>query len=182
MNNHQGLVVLLVGPPLSGKSTAADILESLGFKVFSTKKALEELSGTAETIKKGGVVGDAIVLQMFKERFPKHPQIVVDSPRSGEQIQWITENKKNHKIMTIHLTISGDEIWQRMRVAKSTERGSRNDDTPQALRKRLSEYERYFGQMIGLIKKNTEVIEIDASKNHHEIAREIIGIISSQLV
>ena len=144
------LVIILLGPPGSGKSTQSEkITAAFGIPGVSTGALLREevAAGTPVgqriegDMKKGALIGDEIVNGLVAARFAKPDAdrgLVLDGyPRTVEQARFLDEllaKRKSGGPLVLNFTVRKDELLKRM--------GSRGraDDTPEVIAERLAVY------------------------------------------
>jgi adenylate kinase len=146
------LVIILLGPPGSGKSTQSEkITAEFGIPGVSTGALLraEVAAGTTlgksidADMKKGALISDEVVNQLVAARFAKPDAargLILDGyPRTTSQAKYLDELLAKRKIpppLVLNFTVSKEEVIKRM-----SSRG-RADDQPQVIAERLAVYDR----------------------------------------
>jgi adenylate kinase len=146
------LVIILLGPPGSGKSTQSEkITAEFGIPGVSTGALLraEVAAGTPlgqkidGDMKKGALIGDDIVNDLVVARFAKPDAargLILDGyPRTVEQARFLDQllaKRKSGAPLVLNFTVTKEQVTQRM-----ANRG-RADDQPQVVAERLAVYER----------------------------------------
>lgn len=177
--------IVLFGPQGSGKGTQAELLcEKFGFFYFESGAYLRRIAENNEELKKaldeGQLVPDiefTSYLTAFFDEKNLYDDIIFDGfPRTLEQYNflkvWLTE--KQVKIdLCIVLEIGEEETVKRLLLRK------RDDDTPEAIKKRLSLYRTRTEKLIEEIKKDTKVIVVDGERSVEDIQKDLIKIIEN---
>lgn len=89
------LAIILLGAPGSGKGTQGEILEKhTGFKRYVMsdliKSELKVGSEIHEKIKRGELLGDGDIFDVFRRKFKSEKQIIIDGiPRTVDQAYWL---------------------------------------------------------------------------------------------
>ena len=150
-------VILLVGSPDSGKSVVAGILaEEFGFQCISTRMLLYRYGGDniRAIIENGGVVDDETTCPIVSRHLPMNAErLVIDTPRSANQVRMIRTNYPKTSLYTIHVTVDVDLILDRAK------KRNRPDDAK--IKDRLEKYSKYFAEMEGSLRTLTHVEELD---------------------
>lgn len=127
-------ILILIGPPGSGKGTQAKLLsQKYGYKHISTGDLLRALAGNAQATEKqkqaleemtsGKLVPDWLIYELTFEAIKTSLQsgvgVVLDGAmRSGEQAQkyqdFFIENNWQEEIQAIEVALSDDEIFDRL--------------------------------------------------------------------
>lgn len=177
--------IVLFGPQGSGKGTQAELIcEKFGFFYFESGAYLRRIAENNEELKKaldeGQLVPDiefTSYLTAFFDEKNLYDDIIFDGfPRTLEQYNflkvWLTE--KQVKIdLCIVLEIGEEETVKRLLLRK------RDDDTPEAIKKRLSLYRTRTEKLIEEIKKDTKVIVVDGERSVEDIQKDLIKIIEN---
>lgn len=135
-------IIILTGPPYSGKGTQAEIIElKYGYRHISTGECCraEKESETSlglimsEYAEKGELVPDEIMKQLFSKILDEKcdpPGILLDGyPRTLNQVKDLLKltNEKNCKIIkVINIEVEKDELLKR--AAKRAKTSDREDD------------------------------------------------------
>lgn len=175
--------IVLFGPQGSGKGTQAELLcDKFGFFYFESGAYLRKVAETNPELRKsldeGNLVPDiefTSYLTAFFDEKNLYDDIIFDGfPRTLEQYKflkiWLAE--KQVKIdLAIVLEISEEETVKRLILRK------REDDIPEAIKKRLSLYRSRTEILIEEIKKDTKVIEINGERTVEDIQKDLVKII-----
>ncbi|MDP3917652.1 MAG: nucleoside monophosphate kinase [Candidatus Woesebacteria bacterium] len=177
--------IVLFGPQGSGKGTQALLLcQKFGFFYFESGAYLRKIAETHPSLKKsldeGNLVPDKEMtsyLTAFFDEKNLYDDILFDGfPRTVEQYRflknWLVE--KQVKIdLGLVLEISEEETIKRLLLRK------RDDDTSEAIKKRLSLYRNRTEILINEIKKDTKIIEVDGERSIEDIQKDLIYIVEN---
>jgi len=177
--------IVLFGPQGSGKGTQAKLLtEKYNFFYFESGAYLRKIAESNPDLKRmlnsGILVPDiemtSYLTAFFDER-NLYDDIIFDGfPRTLEQYNFlkIWLNKRQVKIdLAIVLEISEEETLKRLLLRK------REDDTPEAIKKRLSLYRSRTNILIQEIMKDTRVVEVDGNRDIEEIQKDLTEIVET---
>ena len=177
--------IVLFGPQGSGKGTQAQLLaEKFGFFYFESGAYLRRIAEDNEELRKaldeGQLVPDIEFTSYLKAFFDEqslYDDIIFDGfPRTLEQYKFLKEwlvEKQATLDLGIVLEISEDETVKRLLLRK------REDDTPDAIKKRLSLYRSRTQVLIDEISKDTKVIEINGERSVEEIQKDLVEIVEN---
>ena len=177
--------IILFGPQGSGKGTQAELLcAKFGFFYFESGAYLRKVAETNLELKKsldeGNLVPDiefTSYLTAFFDEKNLYDDIIFDGfPRTLEQYQflkiWLVE--KQVKIdLAIVLEIGEEETIKRLLLRK------REDDTPEAIKKRLLLYHSRTEKLIDEIKKDTKVVRVNGERSIEDIQKDLAKIIEN---
>lgn len=173
-------MILILGPPGSGKGVQAKLLEEQGrVQWFSMGKILREhISGEVEEIMKNGkLVDDQVTFEALGNAMDKatsEPVILLDGfPRRISQLTWLVEylDKHNRSLTKIiHLNVPETEVLMRLR-----KRG-RLDDDDDTIHARYVQYlEGVMPVIATFTKKNVPIHEIDGVDSVENIHKQIVS-------
>lgn len=177
--------IILFGPQGSGKGTQAELLcEKYGFFYFESGAYLRRIAESNEELRKalddGQLVPDIEFTSYLKAFFDEkklYDDIIFDGfPRTLEQYKflkiWLDE--KQMKIdLAIVLEIGEEETIKRLLLRK------REDDTPEAIKKRLELYHKRTEVLIGEISKDTKVIKINGERSVEDIQKDLVELVET---
>lgn len=176
--------ILLLGPQGSGKGTQARLLcEKYGFFYFESGEYLRKIAENNGELKKmldeGAMVPDIELTSYFTaflDQESLYDNILLDGfPRNSEQYNflkiWLSEKQVKIDLVLV-LTISEPETLKRLALRK------REDDTPEAIKKRLELYKSRTEPLIQTLSKDTKVVEVDGQRSIEEIQEDLIKIIN----
>lgn len=179
--------IILFGPQGSGKGTQAKLLaEKFGFFYFEAGAYLRKIAETNEVVRKAqlagkfdGQINEEICtnLEAYFDEKNLYDDILFDGfPRSLDQYlflkKWLI--KKQVKVdLCIVLEISENETLKRLLLRK------RDDDTPEAIKKRLAFYETQTKILIDEIKKDSKVVMVDGERSIEDIQKDLVELIEN---
>lgn len=172
--------ILIMGPQGCGKGTQAAIIsQRLGLPHLSMGQLLREARDQYEEIRiaqeKGELVPDHIVRAVLVARLAQpdcmHGYILDAFPRSESQYQSAEGIVEPTAVIVIHVPfeISMDRMRSRARLEK------RDDDTPEAMRRRLEIYEEETKPIIEKYRSMGLVRDVDGVGTIDEVADRIFG-------
>ncbi len=186
-------IVFFIGKPGSGKGTQAELLAKVtDWPVFGTSSGLREIvaTGTAaghklkETMDSGALTpywiasyvylkalftiadDDTIIFDGTSRTLPE-TEIVADS------LRWI-----GRPFFIFHLTVPDEEVYGR--IALRREKGTRVDDLPEAVTRRLEAYYAETDSAIAYLRDAGMLTDIDGHRPPEVIAEEVRGILALQ--
>ena len=199
--------IVILGPQGSGKGTQAEFLVQK-FQLFyiSTGDILRELakrnSEIAKTIAKGDLIPDREMFSIINNHLDKNDvkdNILFDGyPRSVAQLKIFEESGRKIDLVIV-LNISDDESVKRLSARRMDSRTGkiynlltnlppsdvpvsdlvqREDDKPEAIRRRLAIYHKNTGAEIEDLKKVTHVYEINAERPIEDIQKDLERIVT----
>jgi len=177
--------IVLFGPQGSGKGTQAQLLcDKFGLFYFESGAYLRKIAENNLELRKllaqGNLVPDEEMtsyLTAFLDEKNLYDDILFDGfPRTLDQYNFLKNwlNQKQVKIdLGIVLEISNEETLKRLLLRK------REDDTSDAIRKRLSLYKTRTEMLINEIKKDTKVIEVNGERSIEYIQKDLAEIVEN---
>lgn len=160
--------IAIIGLPGSGKGSQARLLsETFSIPRICVGEMLRELGKeksalgrkVKETLKRGELVPDDLVLVLLKQRLKKSDTrkgFVLDGiPRTSNQVRMF------HKLFSLDKTFLL-RVAEKVAITRLLKRG-REDDTPEAIKKRLEIFNREIGQIAELCRELGVLVEIDAA-------------------
>ncbi|MBC7586554.1 MAG: adenylate kinase [Tardiphaga sp.] len=185
--------LILLGPPGAGKGTQAQrLVERYNIVQLSTGDMLRaavaaetEIGLKAKDIMaSGGLVPDAVVVGIISDRIElpdaAHGFILDGFPRTvpqAEALDALLKSKGLKLDAAIELRVNESALLQRVeaRIAQMTERGEtvRNDDTPEVLSQRLSNYRASTEPLVHYYSDKRKLITIDGMMSIEEVTLEI---------
>ena len=192
------MIVILLGPPGSGKGTQAKFIQSkLSIPHLSTGDILRqsvknntELGNTVKNIMaKGELVSDDLVLQIIKERILQNDcdkGFILDGyPRNISQAESLKEVLKdiNRNIDKIVFLDVNFEVLQSRIETRSKENNEeiRADDTSEILIKRLEEYRKQTAPLAEYYSSNEKFKKINGMKTISDVSLDIKNFLDNSI-
>ncbi len=149
-------IIIMIGPPGSGKGTQAKkIASKYGYAHLSTGDLLRALAGKPELnslekeavaqMKSGELVSDKLIYQLVFGEIEKNIAagigVVLDGAiRNLEQAQgfqkFFEEKNLATEVLAIEIALSDKESWKRLTKRRDLE--NRSDDDPQIIKERIA--------------------------------------------
>jgi adenylate kinase len=181
--DKQGEIVVLVGPPGSGKGTLAkSLVEEYEFQHISTGDLIrnsedEELK---KIISKGEMVPDDKMIEILESKINKldlEKNIVLDGyPRNLEQAKQLDKMLGKMGVGLSHaifINIGREEAIKRIQKRSETE--NRSDDSDfDVINKRFDEYLEKTFPLVDLYKKSRKLIEVDGSTGKEKVLNSVV--------
>ena len=181
--DKQGEIVVLVGPPGSGKGTLAkSLVEEYEFQHISTGDLIrnsedEELK---KIISKGEMVPDDKMIEILESKINNldlEKNIVLDGyPRNLEQAKQLDKMLGKMGVGLSHaifINIGREEAIKRIQKRSETE--NRSDDSDfDVINKRFDEYLEKTFPLVDLYKKSRKIIEVDGSTGKEEVLNSVV--------
>lgn len=175
--------IVLLGPQGSGKGTQARLLcKKFNFYYFEMGSFLREIAKRNNVVKEMMIQGILVpdeettsYLTAFFDEKNLYDDILFDGfPRTVKQYfflrNWLVE--KQVKIdLGIVLEIGEEETTKRLLLRK------REDDTLEAIKKRLEIYENQTVKLINEMEKDTKIIRVDGERSVDEIQTDLVEIV-----
>lgn len=175
-------IVILLGPPASGKGTqAVELAKTLKLPHISTGDLFRENMSketplgkqAKEYIEKGQLVPDALVLSMLFDRIErsdaKRGYILDGFPRTIVQAEALEKKlPKQATVVVLNLQVADETIIQRALGRK------RSDDTPEVIKERLRAYHAQTAPLIDYYKQKGLLQNIDGEKSPEVVQDELI--------
>ncbi|MGB5959596.1 MAG: adenylate kinase [Coleofasciculaceae cyanobacterium] len=180
--------LIFLGPPGAGKGTQAKLLaEILNIPHISTGDILRGAVAQATPLgkkaqafmKKGELVPDELLLDLVRERLNQADAqggwILDGFPRNVSQATFLDGllQERQHHCECINLEVPDDVLIERM-----LERG-RNDDTPEAIRTRLSIYNNDTAPLIGYYRDRSTLKIVDGDRPMEEVTTSLKQLVTS---
>ncbi len=187
------LVLILLGPPASGKGTQAVVLkEDLHIPHISTGDLLRgniregtDLGKQAKAyLDAGQLVPDELVLDMLFARIAQsdaqNGYILDGFPRTIAQADaYGCHVKENINLYVINLDVSDATVLAR--IQKRAREQNRSDDTPEIAQARLAVYREQTAPLIAYYQKAGVLYSVDGNRDRpEEVTKEILQIIVSK--
>lgn len=166
--------ILLMGAPGSGKGTQGEILEKRSkykYYIMSSmiKKKLKSDTHLYENvIKKGKLLNDLDVFEIFRKSFKGEDKVIIDGiPRTLDQAYWLYGYLRQHDyaIRVVYIDVKDRELLKRVK-----ERG-REDDKEDVFKERLKIYKHIRAVVRSVYSRY--LIEIDGNRPVEEVSKEV---------
>lgn len=178
-------VILLVGPPGSGKTTQAKVLsKEFGIPAVSIADLLKKEMASqknpiaktmASPIASGEVLSDEaaaeLVGQYLRTADVRRGFILDGFPSTAGQakaLDRILQDKNLPKAVVVVLDASDDVIRKRMRSRK------RADDKPENIERRIQDYRHEAALLVGWAGQ-THIIRVNADASIHDVSKQILA-------
>ena len=172
-------MIIFLGLAGSGKSTQGQILaKKYGWQWISTGEVLRESGNFDERVKQGELADINVVNRLMSEKFDEAKEadkkIILDGyPRSYEQAQWLVNNYLEDVELVIHFEVLREEVSERM-----LKRG-REDDTPEAIQRRIEIAEQNICSILSLLREHNVRIEtVDGTGSVAEVTERVEKVIN----
>lgn len=179
--------LILFGPPAAGKGTQAKkLVAERGFVQLSTGDMLRAAVASGSELgqrvsgimKSGGLVSDAIVIELIEDAFAKNkgaPGFMFDGfPRTVAQAEALDAMlaKTGQKIdKVIRLVVDDSKLTAR--IEKRFAEEGRPDDNPESFKKRLDAYNRDTAPLIPIYQEQGKLVEIDGMADIDTVSASI---------
>ena len=187
--------VIFFGPPAAGKGTQAKIIEAkYGLRQLSTGDMLRAqiASGTAlglqakEIMDAGKLVSDDIVIGMIADNIENQKKakgFIFDGfPRTQAQataLDTMLKDKGAQIDMVLELQVDAGALIAR--IEKRAAEEGRSDDTVDAMKTRIEQYQSYSQEVLPYYAGKNLVQPIDGMRNIEEVTMQIEAILEDDL-
>lgn len=179
--------IILIGIQGSGKSTQGNILsERLNVPYLSSGHIFRQMSQektpwgryVKETLNAGYLIPDEKAIPIIEEYLAKPEYakgyILDGFPRTTKQAEDFT----NGVDLVVYLRVSDKEaLW---RLSGRMEEGVREDNTLQAIRKRIQLFHDVTEPVLDFYRKHNRLLEVDGEKSIEEVTGEIVNSLGSK--
>lgn len=181
--DSQGEIVVVLGPPGSGKGTLSKQLKSdYNFEHISTGDVIRksEDEDLKKIIARGDLVPDDLMLKILKKEFKKldpTKNIILDGfPRTIKQANELDSMLGKMGLGLSHalfLKLPYDVAKERIKRRAEIE-GRKDDADINTINKRFKEYEEKTFPLVDFYAKSRKLIKIDAEMGKDEILQKVV--------
>ena len=197
----QPTILAIVGKPLAGKDTQADLLVAAHPEAvkISTGHILRAVAEEGETHRFWPIVGhlmpmmeaglklpDPEVIEMLGRAIGeqvaegKKLLVIAGSPRSIEQLESFEGMAKaiDGKLVVVHIDATDAETYRR----SANRHEGRVDDTPEVHAVRLKEYETHVMPMVEKLRADHNIADIDGMKSIESVFRDMEHVVRTNIL
>lgn len=183
-------IIFFIGKPGSGKGTQADLLsKATGWPVFGMSGGLREIVATGSTVghKLKQVMDTGLLTPYWVASYvylktlfsiPEDGTVIFDgTSRTQPEAEIVAESLKwvGRPFFIFHLTVPDEEVHGR--IALRREKGTRADDHPEAVARRLEAYYADTDGAISYLRDAGMLTDIDGHRPIEVIAAEVRDIL-----
>ncbi|MFW6233649.1 MAG: adenylate kinase family protein [Nanoarchaeota archaeon] len=173
------IALIVLGAPGSGKGTQGKFLEEkTGFKKYVMSDLIrtfvKEGSEIFDKMKKGRLLNDLDIFQIFKKGFKFEEEVILDGiPRSVDQAYWFYGFFKIHgyNIKVIYLEVNEERLIDR--ILKRAKLENRIDDNKEVFINRMKEYNNAKNIVLDVF--SDEIIKINGDGSIENISKDILN-------
>ena len=178
------MIIILLGPPGSGKGTQANFIQnklsiphlSTGDILRQSVKNKTELGNIVKNVMaKGELVSDEIILSMIKEKLETSESegFIFDGfPRNLEQARALDEILLTLKLeldLVIEIVVKDDVLISRIENRAKESKDARSDDNAEVLKKRLNVYHQSTEMIKPYYLDKKKLVKIDGMGSIEEV-------------
>lgn len=180
--DKQGKIVVILGPPGSGKGTLSKkMADRNGFTHISTGDLIRNSDDEKlkKIVAKGEYVPDEIMTKMLRKKLSEadlENGVIIDGfPRTMKQVKILDKLLGKLGVGLNHaLYLDLDEETAKKRILKRAKEENREDDKdPETISKRFSTYQEKTEPLIQDYEKSRRLIKVDASLGSEDVYNKI---------
>jgi adenylate kinase len=179
----QGKILVILGPPGSGKGTVSKKLaERNGFVHISTGDLIRNSDDKElkKLVSDGNFIPDRLMVRMLRKEMGKidfSNGVVIDGfPRNLKQVKLLDSLLGKMGVGLSHvLFLDLKEEKAKERILKRAEKENREDDkNPEVIAKRFKEYQEKTSPLIDKYKKSRKLVTVDASGGSESVYDSVV--------
>ena len=179
----QGKILVILGPPGSGKGTVSKKLaERNGFVHISTGDLIRNSDDKElkKLVSGGNFIPDRLMVRMLRKEMGKidfSNGVVIDGfPRNLKQVKLLDSLLGKMGVGLSHvLFLDLKEEKAKERILKRAEKENREDDkNPEVIAKRFKEYQEKTSPLIDKYKKSRKLVTVDASGGSESVYDSVV--------
>jgi adenylate kinase len=181
--DKQGKILVILGPPGSGKGTVSKKLsERNGFVHISTGELIRksEDKELKKLVSGGNFIPDRLMVRMLRKALGEadfSKGVIIDGfPRNLKQVKLLDSLLGKLGVGLSHvLFLDLDEKKAKERILKRAEKENREDDKdPEVIAKRFKEYQEKTSPLIDKYKKSRKLVTVDASEGSEGVYNSVV--------
>jgi len=179
----QGKILIIMGPPGSGKGTfSKKLAERNGFTHISTGDLIRNSGDESlkKKIAKGEFADDKTMAKMLRKELEKidlEKGVILDGfPRTIKQAGMLDSLLGKLGVGLNHaIYLDLTEERAKERILKRAEKENREDDKdPEVISKRFKDYQEKTSPLVELYKKSRRLKKIDASQGSEQVYKKVV--------
>ena len=179
----QGKILVILGPPGSGKGTVSKKLaERNGFVHLSTGDLIRNSDDKElkKLVSGGNFLPDRLMVRMLRKEMEKinfSNGVIIDGfPRNLKQVKLLDSLLGKMGVGLSHvLFLDLKEEKAKERILKRAEKENRQDDKdPEVIAKRFKEYQEKTSPLIDKYKKSRKLVTVDASEGSESVYDSVV--------
>ena len=179
----QGKILVILGPPGSGKGTVSKKLaERNGFVHISTGDLIRNSDDKElkKLVSGGNFIPDRLMVRMLRKEMGKinfSNGVIIDGfPRNLKQVKLLDSLLGKMGVGLSHvLFLDLKEEKAKERILKRAEKENRQDDKdPEVIAKRFQEYQENTSPLIDKYKKSRKLVTVDASEGSESVYDSVV--------
>ncbi len=181
--DKQGKILVILGPPGSGKGTVSKKLaERNGFIHISTGDLIRKSDDKElkKLVSGGNFIPDRLMVRMLRKELGNvdfSKGVIIDGfPRNIKQIKLLDSLLGKLGVGLSHvLFLDLTEEKAKERILKRAEKENREDDKdPEVIAKRFQEYKEKTSPLVDKYNKSRKLIKIDASEGSESVYNSVV--------